>query len=234
MAKKPDNVVSSALVDAVRKVRIASAERSDVVVDMKEADQARLEILAQLLQPVFDDVPLSDDRFDFAISSGLQPRLWIDATAHVAMGRDRRTYRFVRDTRMGRITLGESNDPAPIADAVTTYIAERLHERELAFAGDDLISLRNHVMENPTRGDFKRQAPHNISPPPAAPLPAPAAAPFAAQPQEARTAPPRQMPAHSAGNSKPVKATETSQAVLWALGLFIIIGTLILIFGAPQ
>lgn len=140
---------SNRLVDAVREVRIAQAERSDVVVDLKEADRARLEILAGELAPVFDEVPLDDERFDFAISSGLQPRLWIDATAHVIMGRDRRTYRFVRDSRLGRIVLAESNQTEPVVAAVTRYIAERLHERELAFAGDEIISYRQPVKETP-------------------------------------------------------------------------------------
>lgn len=125
------------LVDAVRELKIATAERSDVVVEMKEADRARLEILAQELEPVFNEVPRDDERFDFAISSGLQPRLWIDATAHVMMGKDRRQYRFVRDTRLGRVVLAESSKTDPIAAAVTTYIAERLYEREMALAVDD-------------------------------------------------------------------------------------------------
>ncbi len=135
------------LVDAVREVRIAQAERTDVVVDLKEADRARLEILAGELAPVFDEVPLDDERFDFALSSGLQPRLWIDATAQVIMGRDRRTYRFIRDTRLGRIVLAESNQTEPVVAAVTRYIAERLHERELAFAGDEMISYRATASE---------------------------------------------------------------------------------------
>ncbi|WP_306118471.1 MULTISPECIES: hypothetical protein [unclassified Roseitalea] len=133
------------LVDAVRQVKIATADRNDVVVDMKEADRARLQILAEELRPVFDEVPLDDERFDFAISSGLQPRLWIDATAHVMMGRDRRTYRFVRDTRAGRVVLAESLSVGPIADRVTLYIAERLHEREMAFAADEIVSFRTGI-----------------------------------------------------------------------------------------
>jgi len=135
------------LVDAVRQVKIAAAERNDVVVDMKEADRARLEILAQELKPVFDDVPADDERFDFAISSGLQPRLWIDATAHVMMGRDRRTYRFVRDTRLGRTILAEATAVEPVISAVTTYIAERLHEREMAFAADEMVTYRTGVSQ---------------------------------------------------------------------------------------
>ncbi|MBO6639744.1 MAG: hypothetical protein JJ920_02730 [Roseitalea sp.] len=146
------------LVDAVRQVKIAAAERNDVVVDMKEADRARLEILAQELRPVFDDVPADDERFDFAISSGLQPRLWIDATAHVMMGRDRRTYRFVRDTRLGRTVLAEATAVEPVIAAVTTYIAERLHEREMAFAADEMVTYRAGVSQRGPAPDDETEA----------------------------------------------------------------------------
>ncbi len=121
---------SRRLSDVVREVKIAAAEREDVVVDMKEADRARLELLAEELVPVFDAVPAEDEQFDFVISSGLQPRLWIDAVAHVQMGPDRRTYRFVRDTRLGRVVMAESGDMMRIADSVTHYIAERMVERQ--------------------------------------------------------------------------------------------------------
>src|SRR5688572_13354831 len=93
------------LSDVVREVKNAAADREDVVVEMREASRTRLELLAQELEPVFADVPEDDPVFDFVISSGEQPRLWIDAVAHITMGRDRRTYRFLRDTRMGRVVL---------------------------------------------------------------------------------------------------------------------------------
>ncbi|GGB05164.1 hypothetical protein GCM10011491_36640 [Brucella endophytica] len=124
------------LSDAIRTVKIAAADRGDVVVDMKEADRIRLELLAQDLQPVFDEVPADDWQWDFALSTGLQPRLWIDATAHVMMGRDRRTYRFVRDTRVGRVVMAESTEIKPISDSVTAYIAERIVERERLMEGE--------------------------------------------------------------------------------------------------
>ncbi|PYE87099.1 hypothetical protein [Phyllobacterium leguminum] len=129
------------LSEAMRLAKIAAADRGDVVIDMKEADRIRLELLAQDLQPVFDEVPADDPQWDFALSTGLQPRLWIDATAHVMMARDRRTYRFVRDTRLGRIVVAETIDIKPISDAVTAYIAERIVERERLLEGD-LVSLR--------------------------------------------------------------------------------------------
>lgn len=123
------------LADAIREVKNAAADREDVVVDMREAQRMRLELIAAELAPVFADVPADVDVFDFAISSGLQPRLWIDAVSHVAMGRDKRTYRFVRDTRMGRVVLAESHDMKPVADQVTRYIAERLVERQRQLDG---------------------------------------------------------------------------------------------------
>jgi hypothetical protein len=126
---------SRRLADAVRDVKNALADRDDVVVDLREAHRMRLELLAAELAPVFADVPADMDSFDFALSSGLQPRLWIDAVSHVSMGRDRRTYRFLKDTRIGRVVLAESTEMKPIADQVTRYVAERIVERQRMLEG---------------------------------------------------------------------------------------------------
>jgi hypothetical protein len=124
------------LSDIVRDVKIATADRTDVVVDMRDADRARLELLAEEIRPVLADIDPADDRFDFGISTGLQPRLWIDAVAHVHMGHDRRVFRFVRDTRLGRVIMSDTSDMATTADAVSRYVAERVIERERILAGD--------------------------------------------------------------------------------------------------
>jgi hypothetical protein len=124
------------LADVVREVKNAAADREDVVVEMRETQHTRLELLAHELEPVFADVPADDPTFDFVISSGTQPRLWIDAVAHVTMGRDRRTYRFLRDGRLGRTVLAESPDIKPVADQVTRYVAERLVERQRMMSGE--------------------------------------------------------------------------------------------------
>ena len=126
---------SRKLSDAIRDVKNAFADRDDVVVDMREAHRMRLDLLAAELTPVFADVPADMDNFDFVVSSGLQPRLWIDAVSHVAMGRDRRTYRFLKDTRIGRMVLAESTDMKPVADQVTRYVAERIVERQRMMEG---------------------------------------------------------------------------------------------------
>ena len=130
----PSNVRS--LNDAIRKVRIAEADRSDGFVDLQEAERARLEMLADELRDVFAEVPAENDQFLLSMSTGSQPRLWIDVTAFVAVGRDRRTYRFLKDTRVGRTVLIESASVAEVADFVTDYVAERIIERERTIEGD--------------------------------------------------------------------------------------------------
>src|SRR6185312_16899551 len=83
----------NALKDAVREARIEAAERSAVVVDLRDAEVARLELLNEALDPVFKDVPSEVELFDRGLSRGEVPRLWIDVVAHVEMGRDKRQYR---------------------------------------------------------------------------------------------------------------------------------------------
>src|ERR1700761_9253275 len=118
--------------DALRKARIEAADRTGVVVDLRDAEVARLEILSEALDPLFGQIPDSIDLFDRGISQGETPRLWIDVVAHVVMGRDKRAYRFVQDTRFGRILLAESHEVPAIVDAVTDYVARRMVEREHA------------------------------------------------------------------------------------------------------
>lgn len=118
--------------DALRKARIEAADRTGVVVDLRDAEVARLEILNEALDPLFAQVPDSIELFDRGISQGETPRLWIDVVAHILMGRDKRIYRFVQDTRYGRIVLAEAHDVPVIVEAVTDYVARRMIEREHA------------------------------------------------------------------------------------------------------
>lgn len=122
--------------EAVSRARLAQAERSDVVVDLRDAERARLDILADELRGVFAEVPAEDEQFVLAISPGTQPRLWIDQTGFVALARDRRTYRFLKDTRLGRSIILESADLGEMADCITNYIAERILDRQRAVEGD--------------------------------------------------------------------------------------------------
>jgi hypothetical protein len=133
-AEKPEPL--NALTVAVREARIEAAERSTVVVDLRDADVARLELLNEALDPLFKDVPANVELFDRGLSRGDVPRLWIDMIAHVEMGRDKRQYRFVQDTRYGRAVLAESYELPVMVQAVTRYVARRLVERERALADD--------------------------------------------------------------------------------------------------
>src|SRR5437870_7899012 len=122
----------SRLRDALRQARIEAADRTGVVVDLRDAEVARLEILNDALDALFKQIPDQVDMFDRGISQGDTPRLWIDVVAHVLMGRDKRIYRFVQDTRFGRTVLAESHDVSTIVEAVTGYVARRMVERERA------------------------------------------------------------------------------------------------------
>jgi hypothetical protein len=124
--------------DAIRDARIAAAERTSVVVDLRDAEAARLELVNEELDPVFAEIPDGIDLFDRGISRGDTPRLWIDAIAHIEMGRDKRIYRFVQDSRFGRQVLAETPASREIVDAVTKYIARRMIERERALAGEEV------------------------------------------------------------------------------------------------
>jgi hypothetical protein len=126
------------LKEALRKARVDQAERTGVVVDLHDAEVARLEILNEALDPLFEEIPAAIDLFDRGISRGETPRLWIDAIAHIGMGRDKRLYRFLQDTRYGRKVLAESLNVAEMADAITKYVAQRMIERERALVDSTL------------------------------------------------------------------------------------------------
>src|SRR5215218_6351377 len=140
--------------DALRQARIEAADRTGVVVDLRDAEVARLEILNEALDPLFAQVPDKVDLFDRGISQGETPRLWIDVVAHVLMGRDKRIYRFVQDTRFGRIVLAESHDVPVIVDAVTDYVARRMIEREHAMVATPIVEPVVEVPPPKRRGGF--------------------------------------------------------------------------------
>lgn len=137
MAEAPPSAVTppaASLRDTMRGLRIAEAERTGVVVALRDAEFARLSLLHDRLKPVLAEVPAGVDLFDAGLTPGETPRLWIDMIAFVEMGRDKRSYRFLQDTRDGRRVLAEGADAADVADRVTAYIARRLIERERLLA----------------------------------------------------------------------------------------------------
>ncbi|MBB3771807.1 hypothetical protein FHS55_002416 [Angulomicrobium tetraedrale] len=151
--------------EAIRAARIEAAERSGVIVELRDASLARLSMLNEMLDPIFADVPLEHaDLFDRGLMPGETPRLFIDMVAHVCLARDRRTYRFLQDSRAGRRVLVESANPHDVIDAVTRYVARRLIAREQAMVAA--------FYPAETTGE-PHPAPHHPTPTPAAPAPAP-------------------------------------------------------------
>jgi hypothetical protein len=140
---------------AVRRARIEESERSDVAHELRAAEVSRLDILRERLEPVFAQVPKEADLFDHGLVAGERPRLYVDMVAFIEMSRDRRTYRFLLDTRFGRKLLSESEDPGVISEAATAYLGRRLIERERALASaleEDLGFARGKLeLEAPQR-----------------------------------------------------------------------------------
>jgi hypothetical protein len=122
------------LKSTMRRLRIEEAERTGVVVALRDAEFARLAILHDRIRPVLDQVPQGVDLFDSGLTPGETPRLWIDMIAFVEMARDKRTYRFLQDTRNGRRVMAESEDTGLVCDRITAYVAQRLIERERLLA----------------------------------------------------------------------------------------------------
>ena len=137
LAPAPKPVAS--LAAAVRLARVEGAERSQVIAELRGAEMARLEMLRDAIAPLLAEVPEGIDLFDAALMGGEHPRLFLDMIGFFEMGRDRRTYRFVQDTRHGRVVIAEGERLEPMADAARHYVARRLVEREKALASDQTV-----------------------------------------------------------------------------------------------
>jgi hypothetical protein len=145
---RPRTETVTNLRDAIRRARLDDAERSGAIADLRAAETARLEILRDALAPIFADLPEETELFDHGLVPGERPRLFIDILAFVEMGRDKRHYRFVQDSRWGQRLILESDDIQAVIRSVTDYVALRLVERQKALASDQL-GTRGRPVETP-------------------------------------------------------------------------------------
>lgn len=135
--RNPDHInAPPSLQAAARRARVESAEQSEAIDDLRQAEIARLQLVEEAIRPVLDQAPEGVELFDVGIAYGDRPRLFLDMIGFVDLGHDRRTYRFFQDTRHGRVLIAESAEPPRIVAAMTNYIARRLVEREQALASD--------------------------------------------------------------------------------------------------
>jgi hypothetical protein len=118
----------------VRRAKLDDAERSSVIAELRGAEQARLELLRDALEPVFAQVPAQAELFDHGLVPGDKPRLFVDIVSFVEMARDRRCYRFIQDTRGGTLVLAESDKIEAMTQEIANYLARRLIEREKALS----------------------------------------------------------------------------------------------------
>ena len=121
---------------SIERMKSRHADRDDVVVELRQTQLTRMELLARDLQSVFNQVPIDNDQFEFALTSGETPRLWLDMTTHVRMGAMRHEYELVKDTRMGRTILAASTDRNQMGKVITDYIADKMLERERLIEGE--------------------------------------------------------------------------------------------------
>ncbi len=134
-----DAAAVASLRASLRRARIESAEQFDGICDLRNAAGARLDILRERVAPIIDEARRHADMFDLALSQGERPRLFIDMLAFVEMARDQRAYRFVQDSKHGRMLIAEGEDVDAITRAIADYVARRLVEREKALAADALF-----------------------------------------------------------------------------------------------
>ena len=127
---------------ALRRARLENAEQSDAVVELRNAEGARLDLLREHLAPIVAQARAHTDMFDLALSQSERPRLFVDMIAFVEMARDRRSYRFVQDTRHGRVLIAENESVDFMTRTIADYIARRLVEREKALAADALFAFQ--------------------------------------------------------------------------------------------
>jgi len=115
---------------ALHRARQDQADYFDAVEEVRLAETARLQVLADALQTVMAELPDGNDHIHCVVVPGNPPRLWIDILAYVAIADDGRTYRLMRTSEAGRRTLFESPDRDEMAARITDYIAHRIVDRD--------------------------------------------------------------------------------------------------------
>jgi hypothetical protein len=119
---------------ALRKARLAEAAHFEAVLDLRDAQTIRLQLLKDDLATISINLSPSVGLVDLALIPGDPPRLWIDPISYVVMEPNPQTYRFLQDTQAGREILYETSDRAEMADRVRTHVAHRVVARERLLA----------------------------------------------------------------------------------------------------
>jgi hypothetical protein len=135
------NQAAIALAMAMNQARMDLSDREGVKSEARTYAAARLEALRKKLAPLYAAIPRDVEMFDLGLVAQDRPRLFVDIIAFIEMNRDQTAYRFLQETRAGRVTLAETGDDKVIIDHVTQYVARRLVERERALAAEGHFGL---------------------------------------------------------------------------------------------
>jgi hypothetical protein len=135
------NQAAIALAIAMSQARMELSDREGVKSEARTYGAARLEALRKKLAPLYAAIPRDVEMFDLGLVAQDRPRLFVDIIAFIEMNRDQTAYRFLQETRAGRVTLAETGDDRVMIDHVTHYVARRLVERERALAAEGHFGL---------------------------------------------------------------------------------------------
>ncbi len=144
-----------ALAVAMNQARQDMADRADLRTEALHYGTAKLDALRKRLEPLYAAIPSDVELFDLGLVTPKRPRLYVDILSYIEMNRDQTAFRFMQETRTGRITLAETTDEKAIVDEVTRYVARRLVERERALATATPLpptQLRPGPVEGPRSG----------------------------------------------------------------------------------
>lgn len=115
---------------ALRQARLAEAAHFEAVLDIRDAQTLRLQVLKDDLKPLIAVNAEAASFVDLALIPGDPPRLWIDLITSIIMAPDPRTYRLVQDAPAGRQTLLETGDRKAMVEKVKQHVAHRMVSRE--------------------------------------------------------------------------------------------------------
>lgn len=137
---------------ALRQARLAEAAHFDAVLDIRDAQTLRLQVLKDDLVPVVSGNSQATSFIDLALVPGDPPRLWVDLITSVIMAPDPRTYRLVQDSPAGRRTLFETADRTEMVAHITQHIAHRMiaREREMTAVSAPAATTKPVIMGHST------------------------------------------------------------------------------------
>ena len=120
------------LEEALQRARASQAEFLDAKANVSDLRFLRLEALAEEMASITRGQTGLDVFMTLKAIPGDPPRLIVDASSHVVMEPDPRTYMLIHDGPEERKILCETESRREIEEKLTEYVAHRIVEQERA------------------------------------------------------------------------------------------------------